>query len=225
MKSIMCLALCAVLIGGLTTAAKATITGGDVTSESPVGAGGVFIKLTPPLGNPLPPPNSVGSDTFNLPNLYGFDEGQNIVLPAALSVDDLADGLGGGTGPGSLPAGTIVASHYVFFDPTTGTQEGFVDFDSDILAVISSTNLLAASDFLISTGVTYLNPVLRGLEGGDFVTITGLQRVSVNWSAGSPGDYIRVLTAISPGAMPEPATATLGLLAVAGLASRRRRTA
>lgn len=212
----------ACLFGALLTQAHATITSGSVTS-----GGGSFIKLSLPF-TASTPDNTVGNDTFQNLNLYGFDEGQNIVISKALSVDDLANGLGGGTGPGTLAKGTVVASHYVFFDPKDmASQKGVVHFDSDVLAVISSTTKLADSDFLIKTGVTYLNPTARGLEAGDFVTITGMQQINVDWAAASPGDYVRVLTAYSPAApaVPEPETwalAAMGLACVGMMRLRRR---
>ena len=207
------------LVGSLVgQAAQATIVSGSVTSGT-----GSFIKLTVPF-TASTPDNTVGNDTFQNNNLYGFDEGQNITITTALQVDDLANGLGGGTGPGILAKNTVVASHYVFFDPkNTTSQKGKVSFDSNILAVISSTGKLAASDFLIHTGVNYLNPTARGLEAGDFVTITGLKQISVNWTASSPGDYVRVLTAFSP-SVPEPSDMALTLsgLACLGFILRRR---
>src|SRR5678816_1577974 len=83
--------------------AVSTVTGGAVIGES-TEPKGVFIKLTVPLGNPFGPANSVGQDTFNSPNLYAFDEDQNIVLKADLATDV-------GTNP--IPAGKTIASHYV----------------------------------------------------------------------------------------------------------------
>jgi hypothetical protein len=208
------------LVGGLLGQAHATIVSGSVTTGT-----GSFIKLTVPF-TASTPDNTVGNDNFQNNNLYGFDEGQNIVISTALQVDDLANGLGGGTGAGTLAKNTVVASHYVFFDPkNTTSQKGQVTFDSNILAVISSTNKLAASDFLIQTGVNYLNPTARGLEAGDFVTITGLKQISVNWTASTPGDYVRVLTAFSPSApVPEPSEMTLTLsgLICLGFFLRRR---
>lgn len=198
--------------------AHATIVSGAITQ-----GGGTFVKLAVPFASSTPP-NTVGNDTFQNNNLYGFDEGQNIVIPSPLQVDDLANGLGGGSGPGTLAAGTVVASHYVFFDPKdTTSQKGLVNFDSAILAVISSTNLLAASDFLIQTGVTYLNPSARGLEVGDVVTISGLSQIQVDWTASSPGDYVRVLTAFSP-SVPEPSSWAMlagGVLLMGALRKRR----
>ena len=102
---------------------------------------------------------------------------------------------------------------------------GTVSFDSDIFGIITSTSNLAASDFLINTGVTYLNPTLRGLESGDSATITGLQTITVDWRAGTPGDYIRVLTDFSPGAVPIPASVWLfgsGLFGIVGIARRKK---
>jgi hypothetical protein len=197
--------------------AGATIIAGTVTGGSAATAGGVFVKLTPPLPNPFGPANSVGNDTFQSPNLYGFDEDQNILLAALLNVDV-------GTTP--IPAGSTVASHYIFFDPGPGQSIiGTVDFDSDVLAIITSTGNLAASDFLANTGVNYLNPGLRGLEPGDSVTISGPRQILFDTTASTPGDYVRVLTTFSPGAVPEPGGASLMAIGLAGgfLMIRRRR--
>jgi hypothetical protein len=209
----------------VTLPATATIIGGTVTGGTAQSAGGTFVKLTPPLPNPMGAPNSVGNNTFQSPNLYGFDEDQNIVLSAALSVD---------VGSSPLPAGTTVASHYIFFDPgPVQSMIGTVDFNSDVLALITSTTNLANSDFLANTGVNYLNPGARGLEGGqDSVTISGPRQILFNVVASSPGDYIRVLTTFSPPdeiVIPEPgSTALLGLglsgLAVLSLRRKQRRS-
>jgi hypothetical protein len=197
--------------------AHATILGGTVTGGTAFGAGGTFVKLTPPLSNPFGPPNSVGNDTFQSPNLYGFDEDQNILLGGPLFVD---------VGASPIPGGSTVASHYVFFDPgPTQSMIGTVDFDSDVLAIITSTGLLAASDFLANTGVNYLNPGARGLEPGDSVTISGLKQIRFATTAATPGDYVRVLTKFSPAAVPEPGTFAFlgtGLAGFAGLYWRRR---
>ena len=196
---------------------SATIISGDVTGGTALAAGGTFIKLTVPLANPLGPPNSVGNDTFQTPNLYGFDEDQNIVLPANLIVD---------VGSSPIAAGSTVASHYIFFDPGPSQSIiGTVNFDSDVLAIITTTNHLAASDFLANTGVNYLNPGARGLEPGDSVTISGTRQITFDTTASTPGDYVRVLTVFSPHAVPEPSAIFLvgaGLLALAALKYRSR---
>src|SRR5262249_52756596 len=151
---------------------------------------GRFIKLSVPLSNPLGPPNSVGQDTFNTPNLYGFDEDQNIFLTKNLITD---------VGKNPIPSGTTVASHYVFFDPGPAQEIlGTVEFDSPFLVIITSTDNLAASDFLAKTGVHYLSPGARGLEPGDYVFISGPNEITFHTIASSPGDYVRVLTEFSP---------------------------
>jgi hypothetical protein len=162
---------------------EATVVAGSAINDS---APAKFIKLSIPLGNPLGPANSVGQDTFNLPNLYAFDEDQNILVPNRLITD---------VGKNPIPAGSVVASHYVFFDPSPSQEIfGTVEFDSHVLAIITATDTLAASDFLAHTGVNYLNPGARGLEPGDYVTISGPNEITFNTRANSPGDYVRVLT-------------------------------
>jgi hypothetical protein len=210
------LAIAAALSCSLAVSASATIISGSVTGGSAQTAGGTFIKLTPPLANPFGPPDSVGNDNFQSPNLFGFDETQNVVLAAPLTVD---------VGSSPIPAGTKVSSHYIFFDPGPGLNViGTVNFSADVLAIITSTTTLAASDFLADSSVNYLNPALRGLEAGDSVTISGPRQILVDVFADSPGDYFRVLTlASSTTAVPEPASiAVLGFGLVA-LAVKRNR--
>ena len=120
-----------------------------------------------------------------------------------------------------------MASHYIFFDPGPSQHiVGTVNFDSDVLAIITSTGTLAASDFLANTGVNYLDPTLRGLEAGDSVTISGPRQILFDTVASSPGDYVRVLTTFSPAAVPEPGIGALlasGLLMLAALLGRKSR--
>lgn len=225
MKLISLLSIVAAAAAFANIRTDATVIGGAVTGGDSLALGGTFNKLAPPLANPHGAPNSVGNNTFQDPNLYAFDEDQNVFIgPGDLSVDQLAGG-----GPGVLAAGTEVASHYVFFDPqNVRSQRGYVDFDADILAVITSTDFLLASDYLANTGINYLNPSARGLEAGDSATIDGVlkNRLVVDWNASTPGDYVRVLTKHSP-AVPDSGmtlrllAGSLGLLACVRRGARR----
>lgn len=208
----------------LVSPASATIIGGAVTGGSALTAGGVFQKLTTPLSNPFGPANSVGDDNFDSPNLFGFDEGQNLNSgPSALNFNV------GPSGPGVVPAHSTVASHYIFFDPgPTTTNIGTVEFDSDIFGIMTTTANMNASDFLSAASVNYLNPSLRGLEAGDVVTLLGPRTIQIDFAASTPGDYIRVLTEFSPGAVPVPESSThvlvaTGLFALALYGWRRKR--
>ena len=104
---------------------------------------------------------------------------------------------------GMIAAGTVVASHYVFFDSLSGIHIGSVYFDAPVLGVAALQGTMAATDFLANTGVTYISTELRGLEEGDYVWIDEKdpQRLWVYWAGSSPGDYIRVFTETSPNAL------------------------
>ncbi len=179
------------------TATDGNVTGGDTVNTN----NGEYIKLTPPLGNPNGTPNSVGADNFNDYNLYVFDEEQNVQLESDLAVDDIG-GDGRPFDNGNLSAGSTFSSHYLFFDPPgsgTSLMTGCVEFDSAVAAVISSSGNLDDSDYLANTGVNYEDTTLRGLESNDSYTFSE-NEVCVSFNAGTPGDYIRVITNFSPAA-------------------------
>lgn len=165
----------------------ATVIGGEILQQT---GDGRFVKLDPGTGF------AVGRDNFNTDHLYAFDEDQNIPLNAAIRVD-----IGGVDGV--IPAGEIVASHYVFFDSLNGSHFAYVDFDAPILGIAAQPATMDATDFLANTQVTYISTDLRGLETGDHVWIDEdvPTRLWVLWAGSSPGDYIRVFTARSPAAL------------------------
>ncbi|MEL6220777.1 MAG: hypothetical protein AAFR79_20380 [Pseudomonadota bacterium] len=178
------LAVLAAVLTPLSDPAAAFVLGGEIREQT---GRGTFVKLDPSERF------AVGADTFDTDNLYAFDEDQNIVLERAIRVE--VGGIGG-----EIPAGMVIASHYVFFDSLNGVHIGYVDFDAPILGVAVSRETMAATDFLANTAVTYLSPELRGLERGDRVWIDRQDnhRLWVYWAGSSPGDYVRVFTARSP---------------------------
>ncbi|MEM9250432.1 MAG: hypothetical protein AAGB05_17275 [Pseudomonadota bacterium] len=175
-----CAAYCA-------TQAGATVIDGRILAQSGTGD---FVKLDPETAF------AVGFDTFDDDNLYAFDEDQNILLVEPIRVDI------GGT-QGVIAQGTVVASHYVFFDSLDGVQQGFVEFDAPVLGIAAFQATMAATDFLANTDVRYISVELRGLERGDRVWIDedNPNRIWVSWAGSSPGDYIRVFTSRSAAAM------------------------
>lgn len=197
-------------------AAHATIVSGSVTGGSAMTAGGTFVELNLPFTPPNGTENTVGQDTFQTPNLYGFDENQNIVATNTIEVNIGTD----------VQVGEIVASHYIFFDPGPSQDiQGCVSFDSPVYGIITSRALLNASDNLQNNSVNYLSPSLRGLESGDSAWIgnDGMS-ICVDFTASSPGDFIRVLTMESPGgyAVPLPAAVWMFLAGLTGLGATRR---
>ncbi|MGC1497194.1 MAG: hypothetical protein WA790_15395 [Sulfitobacter sp.] len=179
--------LIAFVLSQLAFAAQATVLDGKILRQSGSGA---FVKLD------ANPPFTVGEDNFDDCNLYAFDEDQNIILIEPVRVDI-------GNPSGVIPAGTEIASHYVFFDSLDGIHHGYVDFDADILGVAAFEGTMGATDYLANTGVSYIGTELRGLEQGDHVWIDDQNpsRLWVYWAGSSPGDYIRVFTARSAAAM------------------------
>ena len=183
--------------------ASAAVVDGMVQQGS-----GSFVELDAAAGF------TVGKNDFDTKALYAFNETQKFKLTADLNLDS-----------GMIKAGTVVSSHYVFFDPKRYTRQiGYVDFDGDILGIASSFDTLLATDVFGSDDVTYRSVSLRGLESPDTVAVddTFSNRLNVDWKAGSPGDYVRVFTLAQVAVVPLPASGMLLLGGLAGAAGLRR---
>lgn len=209
-------------LGGLlfsfTPNASAIIVSGAVLdgmfASDAYDAGGVFQQLTPPIGN-------VGQNNHQSPNLFGFNEDQNILVPSPITMDIYNPSV---LGSNIIPTGSTVASHYIFFDPgPTMRVKGYVEFDAVVIGILTSRDNMIATDFLVADSANYLSPGLRGLESGDRVSIDPINQKRINierFAASNPGDYIRVLTDFSPGGaattVPEPSTMILTFMGIAG---------
>ncbi len=120
-------------------------------------------------------------------------------------------------------------SWYLFFDPGTKTQDllATIRFDQPIAAVLTTKADLDATNAAYgSNSVTYGSSRFIGLEACpldrvfcDAVSwVRGGQDLNLDWSAGGPGDHIRVLVAV-----PEPSNHLLFATGLAGLALTLRR--
>ena len=135
----------------------------------------------------IDPPLNTGNNNQEINKLLGFDELQHVMLTSDLVVD---------TPDVIVPAGTIVSSHYIIYDPPSVLYiTGDVILDQDVIGVIHTTGTLNNSDYLGLPTTNYLNPTLRGYESGDTATIEDPNRVSFDLGAHDPGDYARIITA------------------------------
>lgn len=172
-----------------------------------------------------PPPSVQGNVLESNSTMYVFVERSGIALPAETQVDisqpstfhELSD-----LTPASVPAGTLLDSYYVHFDPvgttTSRTLTAAVTFDQPVLGIQARTATLVPSiPDLGSPSTLYDTVGGPGADyGQDYVTLASdLRTVGMTFTANSGQDEIRVLVAA-----PEPVT--LAPLAMALLLIRRR---
>jgi hypothetical protein len=100
-----------------------------------------------------------------------FDEQQGVILAGPLDYDQLSNL----TDEGTIPAGTVVDSHYVHFDnegfsSSNGSRGvGTITFECPIIGLITQDTNLAASDGKLGAAITSYPTTLtnRGLEQGE----------------------------------------------------------
>lgn len=155
--------------------------------------------------------------------------GFNVVNP----MDATLYGPGHTSNPGSYGPGTVGQSHYIFWDPIQAPPSGFhtsvFDFDAPIIAILWSGVGLADTDLSLGlAGVSYGGAFpARGLEDhpgvpqDSIVLSAGGTTLTFDARAGTPGDWFRVVTAVST--VPEPSSVLLTGLGLMGLLSTRHR--
>lgn len=149
----------------------------------------------------IAPPAQTGNNNQQVNVLLGFNEQQNVTLGEDLVLGDV-----------TLLAGTVVSSHSIIYDPPGGSASisGNAIFSDRVLAIITTRDDLIATDALFGAeGTQYNSPSARGLESNDSALLGDPNEVVVDFTAGSPGDAIRVLTIPAPAA----GAAILGLAA------------
>ena len=206
------------LLASVSFSAQATISNFSACS----GAIACNITATPPNPIVANPNNGI---------LLAWNEVQNLTLTDKLYVDRVFDETASMVGSDSnglyLKAGTVVSSHYFQWDPgsnSSSTVSATVVTDSPIFAFITGDQHLFDSDAQLGlSGLDYADFNLRGLESGDTTIFNG-SSVNITWTASSPGDWTRMVTAFSPAAVPVPTAVWLfasGLLGLVGLGKRK----
>jgi len=167
-----------------------------------------------------PPPSRVELNAINSLNVLGFNEKQNVILPQDVLADDGFDFSKESTSPNVLiPTGTLVSSHFIFFDPPTANRRvrwsGQVTFEQDILGIVVRRNahrntngILGLEDTSYNLGGLGLDIVLAFDRLEDIVSFED-NVLSFSITTGPTGlDPVRVITAASPvtPAVPEPLT-------------------
>lgn len=193
---------------------RRAVTAGALALLGAISVGGVaraWIAAVQPAAVLFTPP-SVLPGNPSAPDIWAFNERQDVILPAPilLDVQPLNPGVHvpADLNPVWIPAGTCVSSHYLHYeDAVLSTATGGARFVRPILGVAVRQATLDATNFLGRPAVTYPTAAncnaVAGVDCGmellpqDELRVDA-NRVQVRFDAQTPGDRIRVVTAGDP---------------------------
>jgi prepilin-type N-terminal cleavage/methylation domain-containing protein len=169
----------------------------DQTSDGALGMNGVTIIN--------PPPSVVFNEYESSTIIHGFIEQDGFSLPSSVDVDIYEPGYYENNydrNPTTIPAGTVVDSYFLFFDPLgsqNATSSGSVTFSADIIGIIVKTNKLDRSDVVLGKpGTEYpVGQNARGFENNaERITLENDMRTLTihNFQSTFPGEHMRILT-------------------------------
>jgi hypothetical protein len=198
-------------------------------------AKGGIIATTGEVNVIAPPPSvQLGAVESNT-QIPTFAERVRFSLPTSVAVDITAAGTYANNPtltPGTIGAGTLVDSYYMYSDPIDSNSimfDGSATFNTNILGVIVLNNTLNGSDPILGAPGTLYPTGLsaRGMEltpGEDSVTISAdLRTLTFHGSTDTSQDTVRIITAASPvSGVPEPSSLALFGIAAASLAGYSR---
>ncbi len=155
-----------------------------------------------------PPPSALPNTLEHATDVFEWDEQQGVTLASPVRTDIRTPGVyddPGDTSPDTIPAGTVVDSHFFHSDrlgqgPATGTIERnfTVTFPTDILGIVTATGKLADSDILgvpptiyggADRGTTFGNA-----SGSDILTLVDQRTIVAALRTTSGLDQFRVIT-------------------------------
>lgn len=207
---------------------------GPLATAAVVGTTGAVVQYS----DSQVPSDIATGDWENNTQIREFPEVQNFTLPAGGVTADVTVP---GTSPSStsqnlstgvIPAGTVVDSYFLHFDPVgepnpADTLSGSITFNEPVLGLIALSQTQDDSEPILGLpGVTYADGKYHGMElepgsgasgTNDVLTLSADRyTVSFTMSAGENADELRIVTAV-----PEPMS--LSILAAAPVMLLRRR--
>jgi hypothetical protein len=184
-----------------------TKPGADPPRENPCPPG---LTTSLPLSQISPPASVQLGALESDQEIRMFSERINVTLAGSVGVDISTPGTYGPfplqgippLSPSTIPAGTVVSSFLLHFDPVGAplvrlTRGGSVTFGANIIGLIVLSDHLDNTDGILgAAGTSYSLGQFRGLEPSDIVTVSAdLRTLTVQLYADTQCNQIRVITA------------------------------